>query len=97
MAQAFSNFLPARQDVGGVIGLGGSGGSAIITPALQAMPIGVPKIMVSTLASGDVSAYVGTSDIQMINPVTAQQCLAGGSGKCRSRAGRYDRAPDQTT
>jgi uncharacterized protein (UPF0261 family) len=70
MAQAFSNFLPGRQDVGGVIGLGGSGGSAIITPGLQALPIGVPKIMVSTLASGDVSAYVGTSDIQMINPVT---------------------------
>jgi uncharacterized protein (UPF0261 family) len=70
MAQAFSNFLQSRQDVGGVIGLGGSGGSAIITPGLQALPIGVPKIMVSTLASGDVSAYVGTSDIQMINPVT---------------------------
>jgi uncharacterized protein (UPF0261 family) len=70
MAQAFLKFLPGRQDVGGVIGLGGSGGSAIIAPGLQALPIGVPKIMVSTLASGDVSAYIGTSDIQMINPVT---------------------------
>jgi uncharacterized protein (UPF0261 family) len=70
MAQALARFLPRRRDVGGVIGLGGSGGSAIITPALQALPIGIPKIMVSTLASGDVSAYVGTSDIQMINPVT---------------------------
>jgi uncharacterized protein (UPF0261 family) len=70
MAQAFLNFLPCRHDVGGVIGLGGSGGSAIITPGLQALPIGVPKIMVSTLASGDVSAYIGTSDIQMVNPVT---------------------------
>jgi uncharacterized protein (UPF0261 family) len=70
MAQAFLNFLPSRPDVGGVIGLGGSGGSAIITPGLQALPIGVPKIMVSTLASGDVSAYIGTSDIQMVNPVT---------------------------
>jgi uncharacterized protein (UPF0261 family) len=70
MAQAFLNFLPSRHDVGGVIGLGGSGGSAIITPGLQALPIGVPKIMVSTLASGDVSAYIGTSDIQMVNPVT---------------------------
>src|ERR1700733_13019808 len=69
MAQAFSKFLPSRHDVGGVIGLGGSGGSAIITLGLQALPIGVPKIMVSTLASGDVSAYIGTSDIQMINPV----------------------------
>jgi uncharacterized protein (UPF0261 family) len=41
-----------------------------IAPALQALPIGLPKILVSTLASGDVAAYVGTSDIQMINPVT---------------------------
>jgi uncharacterized protein (UPF0261 family) len=70
MAMAFSRFLSQQRDVGGVIGLGGSGGSAIIAPALQVLPIGVPKILVSTLASGDVSAYVGTSDIQMINPVT---------------------------
>ena len=70
MAQAFATFLPGRADIGGVIGLGGSGGSALITPALQVLPIGIPKIMVSTLASGDVSAYVGTSDIQMVNPVT---------------------------
>jgi uncharacterized protein (UPF0261 family) len=70
MSQAFKNFLVSRTDLGGVIGLGGSGGSAIIAPALQALRIGIPKILVSTLASGDVTAYVGTSDIQMINPVT---------------------------
>jgi uncharacterized protein (UPF0261 family) len=70
MAEAFINFLASRHDLGGVIGLGGSGGSAIIAPALQRLRIGVPKILVSTLASGDVTAYVGTSDIQMINPVT---------------------------
>jgi uncharacterized protein (UPF0261 family) len=70
MATAFSCFLAGQSDVGGVIGLGGSGGSAIIAPALQALPIGIPKILVSTVASGDISAYVGTSDIQMINPVT---------------------------
>jgi len=70
MAQAFSCFLCHQSDVGGVIGLGGSGGSAIVAPALQTLPIGTPKILVSTLASGDVSAYVGTSDIQMVNPVT---------------------------
>jgi uncharacterized protein (UPF0261 family) len=70
MARALVKFLANRPDIAGVIGLGGSGGCAIITPALQALPIGVPKIMVSTLASGDVSAYVGTSDLQMINPVT---------------------------
>jgi uncharacterized protein (UPF0261 family) len=58
MALAFSKFMPGRHDVGGVIGLGGSAGSALITPALQALAIGLPKIMVSTLASGDVSAYI---------------------------------------
>ena len=70
MSEAFRRFLVSRTDVAGVIGLGGSGGSAIIAPALQALRIGIPKILVSTLASGDVTAYVGTSDIQMINPVT---------------------------
>jgi uncharacterized protein (UPF0261 family) len=70
MSEAFRSFLVSRTDLAGVIGLGGSGGSAIIAPALQALRIGIPKILVSTLASGDVTAYVGTSDIQMINPVT---------------------------
>jgi uncharacterized protein (UPF0261 family) len=70
MSEAFRNFLLSRTDLAGVIGLGGSGGSAIIAPALQSLRIGIPKILVSTLASGDVTAYVGTSDIQMINPVT---------------------------
>jgi uncharacterized protein (UPF0261 family) len=70
MSEAFRSFLVSRTDVAGVIGLGGSGGSAIIAPALQALRIGIPKILVSTLASGNVTAYVGTSDIQMINPVT---------------------------
>src|SRR6478672_754793 len=46
MAQAFSEFLAEKTDVGGVIGLGGSGGSALITPGLQRLPIGIPKIMV---------------------------------------------------
>jgi len=55
MSEAFSRFLSRQPDVGGVIGLGGSGGSAIVAPALQALPIGLPKILVSTLVSGDVS------------------------------------------
>jgi uncharacterized protein (UPF0261 family) len=70
MGEAFKRFLVSRNDLAGVIGLGGSGGSAIIAPALQSLRIGIPKILVSTLASGDVTAYVGTSDIQMLNPVT---------------------------
>jgi uncharacterized protein (UPF0261 family) len=50
----------------GVIGMGGSGGSAIIASAMRALPIGIPKVLVSTVASGDVSFYVRGKDITMI-------------------------------
>lgn len=50
----------------GIISCGGSGGTSLATPAMRALPIGVPKLMVSTLASGNVSQYVGTSDIIMM-------------------------------
>ncbi|MGH9034455.1 MAG: Tm-1-like ATP-binding domain-containing protein [Acidimicrobiia bacterium] len=70
MAVAFERFLVARADVGGIIGLGGSGGTALVAPAMRALPVGIPKVMVSTLASGDVSAYVGPSDIAMVHSVT---------------------------
>ncbi|WP_028923762.1 Tm-1-like ATP-binding domain-containing protein [Pseudonocardia acaciae] len=70
MAVAFERFLTGRDDVGGVLGLGGSGGTALITPALRALPVGVPKLMVSTVAGGDVSGYVGASDIAMLHSVT---------------------------
>ena len=50
----------------GIISLGGSGGTAMVTPAMRGLPIGVPKIMVSTMASGNVEKYVGTSDIIMM-------------------------------
>ncbi len=52
-----------------IMALGGSGGSSIATAAMRALPIGVPKLMVSTVASGDVRAYVGESDIAMMNAV----------------------------
>ncbi len=53
----------------GVIALGGSGGSSVATYAMRALPIGVPKLMVSTLASGDTRPYVGESDIGMVYSV----------------------------
>ena len=53
----------------GIISMGGSGGTALVTPAMRALPVGVPKVMVSTMASGDTSRYVGTSDIVMIPSV----------------------------
>ena len=52
-----------------VLALGGSGGTSVATAAMRALPIGVPKLMVSTVAAGDVAAYVGTSDIMMLYPV----------------------------
>lgn len=70
MAQAFSLYLAAQTDVAAILGLGGSGGTALITPAMQILPVGVPKLMVSTMASGDISGYIGASDISMMYSVT---------------------------
>jgi len=53
-----------------VLGLGGSGNTAIVTEAMRALPVGVPKIMVSTLASGNVADFVGPTDIMMLHAVT---------------------------
>ena len=50
----------------GILSFGGSGGTSLVTPAMRALPIGVPKLMVSTMASGNVAQYVGTSDIVMM-------------------------------
>ena len=47
----------------GIIGMGGSGGTSIATTAMRTLPVGVPKVMVSTVGGGDVSAYTGTRDI----------------------------------
>lgn len=58
--------LYAEGRIAGVIGMGGSGGTSIVCAALRALPIGVPKICVSTVAGGDVSAYVGAKDIVMM-------------------------------
>ncbi len=69
MAEALSCYLVSRTDVGGVLGLGGSGNTAIVTAAMRALPVGVPKLMVSTVASGNVAPYVGPSDITMMHAV----------------------------
>lgn len=50
----------------GMISMGGSGGAVVGTSAMRALPVGVPKVMVTTVASGDVAAYVGTTDITMM-------------------------------
>lgn len=70
MAAAFANFLPTLPDIAGIIGIGGGGGTAMITPGLRALPYGVPKLMISTLASGNTAPYVGISDLIMMPAVT---------------------------
>jgi uncharacterized protein (UPF0261 family) len=59
----------ARRDVAGVLALGGSAGTTIGATAMKALPVGVPKLMVSTLASGQTRPYVGDKDIVMLNSV----------------------------
>jgi uncharacterized protein (UPF0261 family) len=69
MVQAAPRLLQRLQKEGainGVISLGGSGGTVIATAAMRTLPIGFPKLMVSTLASGNMSHYVGTKDITMM-------------------------------
>ncbi len=61
--------LAARGKVTGVLGLGGSAGTTIATAAMRALPFGIPKLMVSTLASGQVRPYVGVRDIAMLHSV----------------------------
>lgn len=53
----------------GILSFGGSGGTSLVAPGMRKLPIGVPKVIVSTMASGDVSGYIGTSDIVMMPSV----------------------------
>jgi uncharacterized protein (UPF0261 family) len=69
MSMALITFLSVRADLGGLIGAGGSGAAALVAPAMRSLPIGLPKLLVCTLASGDVRPYVGASDIAMLYPV----------------------------
>lgn len=68
LSRGLEKLLPklyAEGKFDGIISCGGSGGTSLVTPGMRALPIGVPKVMVSTVAAGDVSMYVGTSDIFM--------------------------------
>jgi len=70
MGEAFARFIAARDDIAGIVGIGGGGGTSIVTAGMRVLPVGLPKLMVSTLASGDVGAFVGVSDIAMMHSVT---------------------------
>ena len=64
-AAAVAARLHATGRLDGILGLGGSGNSAIATAAMRALPVGVPKLMVSTVAAGDMRPYVGAVDVTM--------------------------------
>lgn len=79
MGEALEAFLLTRKDLAGVLGMGGSGNTSLVTKGMRALAVGVPKLMVSTVASGDVAPYVGPADLCMmasvadvsgLNPVT---------------------------
>jgi uncharacterized protein (UPF0261 family)/ABC-type branched-subunit amino acid transport system ATPase component len=107
MAEAFEAWVLRHQPIGGLISAGGSGASSLVAPAMRALPIGVPKVLISSVASGNVAPYVGPSDIMMLYSVTdvaglnsvTRQVLANGAAalvgmvKARAATGERDQAP----
>lgn len=106
MAEAFAAWVRRQEPIGGLISAGGSGGSSLVAPAMRRLPIGVPKILISTVASGNVAPYVGPADIMMLYSVTdiaglnsvSRQVLANGAaamvGMVKARASaQRERAP----
>ncbi len=75
MTEAFARWMARQTGIAGVLSAGGSGGTAMVAPAMRALPVGVPKLIVSTVASGEVSQYVGASDIMMMPSVADVQGL----------------------
>ena len=100
MTLAFERWMRAQGDVAGLLAAGGSGGTALVAPAFRVLPVGVPKVILSTVASGDTGAYVGASDIVMmpsvadvqgINAITRAvlaNAAAAVAGMVRARAAR---------
>ena len=98
MAEAFETWIRRQAPIGGLISAGGSGASSLVAPAMRALPIGVPKVLVSSVASGNVAPYVGPSDIMMLYSVAdvaglnsiTRQVLANGAaaivGMVKARA-----------
>jgi uncharacterized protein (UPF0261 family)/ABC-type branched-subunit amino acid transport system ATPase component len=75
MTVAFQRWMTRQEGIAGVLSAGGSGGTAMVAPAMRALPVGVPKLIVSTVASGEVSKYVGPADIMMMHSVADVQGL----------------------
>ena len=109
MGEALGRFLEHElrtRGLGGVIGLGGSGGTALVAAAVRTLPIGLPKLIVSTVASGDTAAYLGSSDLTLMPAVVdvaglnrvSRQVLANAAHAIAGMARhRYDVPGDRPT
>ncbi|CUU19984.1 uncharacterized protein (UPF0261 family)/ABC-type branched-subunit amino acid transport system ATPase component [Bradyrhizobium sp. JR7.2] len=75
MAEAFASWLRRQNNIAGVISAGGSGAASLVAPGMRTLPVGVPKLIISSVASGDVGPYVGPADITMMHSVTDVQGL----------------------
>ena len=75
MAIAFERWIVRQRDIGGIISAGGSGGTSLATAGMRRLPLAIPKVMISTVASGDVGRYVGPADILMMHSVADVQGL----------------------
>ncbi len=75
MTAAFQRWIATQQGIAGIISAGGSGGTALVSPAMRSLPVGVPKVMISTVASGNTEQYVGPSDMLMMHSVADVQGL----------------------
>jgi uncharacterized protein (UPF0261 family)/ABC-type branched-subunit amino acid transport system ATPase component len=102
MAEAFARWIERERGIGGIISAGGSGGTTLATAGMRKLPVGIPKLMVSTVASGEVGHYVGPSDIMMmysvadvqgINPISEQVL----SNAAHAMAGMIAGMPDAVT
>lgn len=88
MADALAAFLPGQGRIDGIVGMGGGGGTSVVAAGMRALPLGVPKLLVSTLASGDTAPYVDISDIVMMPAITDLAGLNRISRGVLERAGR---------
>ena len=75
MAEAFARWVAREPGIGGIVSAGGSGGTTLATAGMRVLPVGIPKLMVSTVAAGDVAKYVGGADIMMFHSVADVQGL----------------------
>lgn len=75
MTEAFERWMKHQTNVAGIISAGGSGGTALVAPAMRSLPVGIPKVLISTVASGNVGQYVGPADIMMLHSVADVQGL----------------------